>query len=86
MNIYDFLNKMTFKEHELLIDVTNVAKTLEVVNKYIDPWKVTTANCGWAKAPHCWFVYFKCSDEKWYRILQGLKNKNIELYPPYIGY
>ena len=86
MNIYDILNKITFENHELLIDVTDVSKTLEIVNKHIDPRKVVTANCGWGKAPHCWFVHFRCNDDKWYDILRELKRNDVALLPPYIGY
>ena len=82
------LNKVTFSKHSLLIDFSDLATMMSILDSYDLTWKkrIYFGNCGWAKAPNCWFVIFRCSDYVWYKMLVKMKECKITLLPEYVGY
>ena len=43
-------------------------------------------NCGWAKAPECWFIRFNSTETNWVKILKEFVNREIKLNPVTTGY
>lgn len=82
------LDRIIKHRHEILVDYSQLAATLSVLNEFEITWKetVTFGKCGWAKAPTCWFVFMTISDHKWYKVLKRFKEEGIDLLPPTIGY
>lgn len=88
MGIYRILNKITFRRHELLIDVSDLTTMMKLLDdhNFTGRRKVIFGNCGWGKAPNCWYVIFTCNDKEWYEMLPEMKERKITLLPEYIGY
>lgn len=84
----NLLNRIIFHRHEILVDYSQLAPTLSILNEFDITWKerITFGNCGWRKAPTCWFVFMTISDHKWYNVLKRFKEEGIDLLPPTIGY
>lgn len=78
------------KRREMFIDKSELVTVLEVLNKheitYADLANLKMGNCGWAKAPNCWFIMFSANDRTWYQILKEFKVKNITLLPETVRY
>lgn len=88
MDFYNFLSRIIFRRHELLIDINDLTAMMKILDDHdlTLKGKVFFGNCGWAKAPDVWFVIFNCSDRLWYEILPEIKESKIEILPEYIGY
>ena len=88
MGIYKILNRITFRRHELLIDVSDLTTMMKILNNHnlTNRQKVIFGNCGWGKAPNCWFILFRCNDKDWYEMLPEMKESKVTLLPEYVGY
>ena len=86
--MYDFLNKISFHNREILIDYGQLARTLKILDEFNITWKrkVHMGNCCWGKAPKCWFITMKISDYEWHKVLKRFKEEHITILPPYTGY
>lgn len=76
------------KFRSILIDESDVTKTILILQEFdinIDG-NIHVGNCGWAKAPTCWFINAYINDKTWYQVLQKIAAANIELLPPTTGY
>ena len=76
------------KRRQILIDESEVTKTILVLQEFGININDTIAvgNCGWAKAPKCWFIVAHINDKTWYKILQKIKDAEITLLPETTGY
>lgn len=86
--MYDFFNKVSFHKHEILVDYSQLALTLKVLDEFDITLnrKMTMGNCCWKKAPKCWFIGMTISNKEWYGVLKRLKEERVIILPPYIGY
>ena len=86
--INDLLNKLSYHTHNLLIDFEQMPSALKVLDELdvLCKRRIYMGNCGWAKAPSCWFFHFLISDYKWYQLLKRFKEEEINLLPETIGY
>ena len=79
------------KYRHLLVDASELTKALQVLSKNhvtclpLDG-NLKVGNCGWAKAPDCWFVTFTVNNKKYVEILKEFKKNNISLLPETTGY
>lgn len=46
----------------------------------------TIGNCGWAKAPDCYYIYITLNDRYYFKFLKMVKDYGINLLPETIGY
>jgi len=85
------------KHRSLLVDEKDVTKVLDVFNScksqnmlfwWVETWfqNLHIGNCGWAKAPTCWYISFEVPDRMWYKILQNLAVRGVTILPETIGY
>ena len=92
------LEQMFCKRRSILVDYSqlNVAlKALdevqnERINKLgglspIDFFDLHVANCGWKKAPDCWFISWHATEKTWYRCLHAFKKYGVYLLPETTG-
>lgn len=86
--IENLISKISFRSRDLLVDFGQMTKVLKVFDELDVLWKhrVFMGNCGWAKAPDCWYIHLSCSDSMWYSILRRLKEEEVELLPETTGY
>ena len=82
--MYRLLNKVVKRRHSLLVDYDQLSLTISCLSS-LDIFQITTGNCGWAKAPNCYFVNFTISDEKWYNLLDEFKKEGVVLLPETTG-
>lgn len=75
------------KKRNVLVNFDDLAELLAILDKHNLTWhNLSVGNCGWAKSPKCWFVYFRASNNEWVSILTAIKRKQINLLPETEGY
>ena len=79
------------KYRHMLVDASELTKALQVLNKLNisclpSEGNMKVGNCGWAKAPDCWFITFNATNRKYVDILKEFKKNNIHLLPETTGY
>lgn len=74
-----------YKERKFLVDAKDVLETVRVIQRFRWIPSAEVGNCGWAKAPDCWFVYFRCTDKTYAKILAAIYNKGIKLLSDLVG-
>ena len=86
--IENLISKISFRSHDILVDFGQMEKILKIFDGLDVFYKrrVFMGNCGWAKAPNCWYVHLSCSDKMWYSILEKLSEEKVELLPETTGY
>lgn len=86
---YDLLKKVTGKTRQILVDRSQVCDILDIMELDCDipSSSIHVGNCGWKKAPNCYFIH-TCwiSDEKWFNCLREFNRKGITLLPETTGY
>jgi hypothetical protein len=80
-----------FNERDILVDEIQLTKVIKILDNNGLTWESPFAhlrmgNCGWKKAPSCWFVNLYCTDGKWARVLKEFKENGIHLLPETTGY
>jgi hypothetical protein len=43
-------------------------------------------NCGWAKAPNCYFVAFYATRDQYVKTMENLNDKHVKILPESTGY
>lgn len=72
------LNNIFKKDRYLLVDLKQIQTALTVL-KVCDYTKATVCNCGWAKAPSCYFMRITVTDKKYNYICRMMKKYGVDL-------
>lgn len=73
------------RDFEVLVnkrDVTNVI--MEATANKITNFKI--GNCGWKKAPNCYFVVFHATQDQYIKTMENLNKKHVKILPESTGY
>lgn len=75
------------RELSILVNKEDVIKVIDIVNKsgYFPP-RFQVGNCGWAKAPDCWYVVCTLAIWRYDKAMKMLAEAGIEILPPTTGY
>ena len=71
---------------EILVNEDMVQKALVVLNDHGIFTNLSISNCGWAKAPDCWFIHCDASEETWVSVLEDFVKDGVKILPETTGY
>lgn len=78
------------KQRNILVDFEDLANVLNILDKHDLTWQyladLKIGNCGWKKAPNCWFVHVRATNKTWISVLRSIKQNNITLLDETTGY
>ena len=73
------------KRHEVLVDKNNVNDVvMSATSNGVTGFRI--GNCGWLKAPDCYFIAFTATLKQYASIMEDLNNKEIKILPESVGY
>lgn len=73
------------KNRDICVDLTDLQKVMEVLGKHFVTARV--GNCGGAKAPTCYFVFYHANDSVDNQITYELSEKGVKILDPnVVGY
>lgn len=73
------------KRREVLVDKNNVNDVvMSATSNGVTGFRI--GNCGWMKAPNCYFVAFASTLKQYAAIMEDLNNKEIKILPESVGY
>lgn len=78
------------ERRRILVDKSNVGDILEIIYKLglqnDGLINLAIGNCGWAKAPDCYYIYVTLNDRYYYKFMRYVKDNDIELLPETTGF
>lgn len=73
------------KDRDICVDLADLQKVMEVLGKHFVTARV--GNCGWAKAPTCYFVIYHVNDGVDNQIANELFEAGVKILDPnVVGY
>ena len=73
------------KNYEVLVEKENVNDVvMEATSNGITNFRI--GNCGWAKAPNCYFVAFYATRDQYIKTMENLNDKHVKILPESTGY
>ena len=81
--------KEVFKKRrhlDFLVDISDIEKVLKVLQEYglaesTIPTNLRIGNCGWAKAPNCYYVSLIIPLEEVENVVKSMRESNITFLP-----
>lgn len=80
-----FMSNTFGKWRSILVDESELVDMLKILDK-LDVGPICMGNCGWQKAPDCWYVDFQAFDETYYNILEEMVENEVHMLPETTGY
>ncbi len=71
---------------DFLVDISDIEKVLKVLQEYglaesMIPTNLRIGNCGWGKAPNCYYVSLMISLEEIENVVKSMRESDITFLP-----
>ena len=68
---------------KILVDIEQIEEVIKVLNRYNCDKSLKIGNCGWEKAPNCYYVIFNVNDDEvdLECLIDYMRNRGIVFLP-----